>query len=294
MNKLLLSVLVITYNQENYIKQTLDSIISQKHDFPYEIVIGEDCSTDNTRNIIKEYELQYPDIIKPIYNEHNLGLLKNFFNTLSHCSGKYIMECAGDDYWLPGKVKKQISFMEKHKKFGLCYSKALKYEQIINKFSNTLNGIKRTSFNQLILNNSWPAVTVCYKNSLVNKYIKEINPISKNWLMEDYPMWLWFCMNTKIHFFNYPMAVYRIISGSISHFTDLSKQQKFENNVSEVRNFYINYYNKQNEYENYVNTDIFNNAWVNKDKQTMLTYWPKLTNIKWKLYIKYFLIKILY
>ncbi len=111
MNNIMFSVCVITYNQEQYIVQTLDSIMNQKHNYSYEIVIGEDCSTDNTKKVLLDYVEKYPGIIKPIFNNPNKGLLKNYYNTLSNCKGKYIMECAGDDYWLPGKVEKQIAFI---------------------------------------------------------------------------------------------------------------------------------------------------------------------------------------
>ena len=129
MNTPLLSIAIITYNQEKYISQTLDSVLQQEHEYSYEIVIGEDCSSDGTRKIIEDYVEKYPDIIKPLYNIPNKGLIANYFNVLNHCSGKYIMECAGDDYWLPGKVQYQIDYMEKHPDIGMCYSKAKIFDE---------------------------------------------------------------------------------------------------------------------------------------------------------------------
>ena len=80
MSNLQLSVCIITYNQEKYLPQALDSILNQEHNYSYEIIVGEDCSTDNTRKVLEDYATKYPDIIKPIYNNHNLGLLKNYYN----------------------------------------------------------------------------------------------------------------------------------------------------------------------------------------------------------------------
>ena len=134
MNDLMFSILVITYNQEKYIAKTLDSILSQEHDYKYEIVIGEDCSSDGTRAIIEAYANKYPLIIKPIYNNPNLGLIKNYFNTLAQCTGKYIMECAGDDWWLPGKVSFQIDYMEKHPDVGMCYGRAKRFIESKRKY----------------------------------------------------------------------------------------------------------------------------------------------------------------
>lgn len=108
MTNKMFSVAIITYNQEKYISQTLDSILNQEHDYSYEIVIGEDCSTDNTKKVIEEYVQKYPQIIKPLYNVKNKGIINNYYNVIEHCSGKYIMECAGDDYWLPGKMPENL------------------------------------------------------------------------------------------------------------------------------------------------------------------------------------------
>ncbi|MEE1211697.1 MAG: glycosyltransferase [Treponema sp.] len=104
-DELIFSVVVIAYNQEKYIEKTLDSILSQEHSYSYEIIIGDDCSSDKTPQIIEEYRKSYPSIVKPIYNSKNLGAMNNYYNTISKVKGKYIMICGGDDYWLPLKVE---------------------------------------------------------------------------------------------------------------------------------------------------------------------------------------------
>ena len=193
MQEIMFSVAVITYNQEQYISQTLDSILNQQHDYKYEIVIGEDCSTDNTKKIIEEYVEKYPDIIKPLYNNPNKGLINNYFNVINHCQGKYIMECAGDDYWLPGKVKSQIEFMENNPEIGMCYTKAKFWNENNQKYEKKFFGSDIESFNKLLTTgNKVPALSVCLRKNLVEQYVNEIKPQEKNWLMEDYPMWLWF------------------------------------------------------------------------------------------------------
>jgi glycosyltransferase involved in cell wall biosynthesis len=121
-NEILVSVAVITYNQESFIKQTLDGIIFQKCNFEFEIVIGEDCSTDSTATICKEYAKTYPEKIKILEREKNLGFIANYNDTLSKCSGKYIAQCAGDDYWTdPFKLQKQVDFLENNPAYGLCF-----------------------------------------------------------------------------------------------------------------------------------------------------------------------------
>ncbi len=111
----MISVVVTTYNQENTIARTLDSILSQKCHLPIEIVIGEDCSTDNTRAICQTYADKYPVIIRLLANEQNKGIVDNYFDSLLQCRGRYIADCAGDDFWIDTeKLEKEVRVMEAH------------------------------------------------------------------------------------------------------------------------------------------------------------------------------------
>ncbi len=115
-----LSVFVVTYNQEKYIRQCLDSILMQEVDFDYEVVIGEDHGTDDTRAICEEYAEKYPKVrLLPL--TENLGIVKNWKRVLSECTGEFVAMCEGDDYWMdPRKLQKQVSFLESHKEFSIC------------------------------------------------------------------------------------------------------------------------------------------------------------------------------
>ena len=262
MQEIMFSVVVITYNQEEYIAQTLDSILNQEHDYRYEIVIGEDCSTDNTKKIIEEYVSQYPEIIKPLYNNPNKGLINNYFNVINHCQGKYIMECAGDDYWLPGKVKTQIEYMENHPDVGMCYGKAKFWSENKQKYEKKLFGSDIECFEKLLTTgNKVPALTVCLRKKLVERYVNEIQPQEKNWLMEDYPMWLWFSHECKVKFFNEVTAVYRALENSASHSVDVEKQFRFEKNTEEIKEFYSKIYSIR--YEAFADEIIYFRLYVN-------------------------------
>ena len=107
------SVFMITYNHEKYIAEALDSILMQKTDFDFDIVIGEDCSTDATRRIVLEYSRKYPDKIKLLLHNVNVGFISNMMYVLEACTGKYVAMCEGDDYWTdPFKLQKQVDFLE--------------------------------------------------------------------------------------------------------------------------------------------------------------------------------------
>lgn len=116
------SVLLLAYNLEAYIAQALESILMQQVDAPYEIVIGEDCSTDRTRAIIASYARRYPRKIRPIFRPHNVGMNQNFALTLKACRGKYVALLDGDDYWTsPQKLQRQLEFLEENPHCSVCF-----------------------------------------------------------------------------------------------------------------------------------------------------------------------------
>jgi glycosyltransferase involved in cell wall biosynthesis len=119
----LVSVFMITYNHEKYIAQALNSVLMQKTSFDYEIVIGDDCSTDSTQKIIKDYVTKHPNKIKPIFQTVNVGAMRNAYEfTLPECKGKYIATLEGDDYWTdPDKLQKQVDFLESNENYSVCF-----------------------------------------------------------------------------------------------------------------------------------------------------------------------------
>jgi glycosyltransferase involved in cell wall biosynthesis len=119
----LVSARIITYNQAPYIARTIDGVLQQKTNFPVELVIGEDCSTDGTKEIVEEYQKNYSDRIRIITSEANVGMRTNGLRSGNACRGKYIAFCDGDDYWHdPDKLQRQVDYLENHPDCGLVYS----------------------------------------------------------------------------------------------------------------------------------------------------------------------------
>jgi glucosyltransferase len=125
------SVIVLTYNQEGTIRRTLDSILSQQCNFPFEIVIGDDASSDNTLSICREYEAKYPNIIRIIANTVNKGVIRNYFDCILDAKGKYIADCAGDDYWVCNtKLQQQYDILENEPNITVVHTDWM-YENVV-------------------------------------------------------------------------------------------------------------------------------------------------------------------
>ncbi|MFJ5717807.1 glycosyltransferase [Neobacillus sp. NPDC093127] len=127
------SIAVITYNHEQYIRKAIESILSQNVNFEYEIVIGDDCSPDSTQKILLEYKKMYPNKFKMILRERNIGATKNLYDVVMNCKGQYIAQLEGDDYWTDQlKLQKQVDFLEENKEY-ICTSHYCRYVDINGK-----------------------------------------------------------------------------------------------------------------------------------------------------------------
>lgn len=152
MQEPLVSVHMITYNHAPYIAKAIEGVLSQKTQFPFELVIGEDCSFDGTREIVFDYAHRYPEIIRVITSEQNVGMKKNVYRTSKACRGKYIAYCEGDDYWQrPDKLQLQADYLESHPDYGLVYSDHDRYfeknEKVIKQFYHTINSVPPQNLN---------------------------------------------------------------------------------------------------------------------------------------------------
>lgn len=124
LNNIEVSVICLAYNHEKYIRSALQGFVEQITNFEYEVLIHDDASTDQTADIIKEFEEKYPDIIKPIYqkeNQHSQGIKILSTHLLPKVQGKYIAYCEGDDFWTdPHKLQRQYDILEKNQECSLC------------------------------------------------------------------------------------------------------------------------------------------------------------------------------
>ena len=118
------SVAMNAYNCEHFVAQAIESVLMQETTFVVELVIGEDCSTDSTRRIVRAYGAKYPNVIRVLLPKKNLGISRNYEAVWHACGGKYIAWLDGDDYWrTPQKLEKQVTFMEANRHFSMCGTK---------------------------------------------------------------------------------------------------------------------------------------------------------------------------
>jgi glycosyltransferase involved in cell wall biosynthesis len=210
------SVCCITYNHEPYISQAIEGFLMQKTNFPIEIIIHDDASTDKTAEIIRKYVKVYPDIIKPLFqteNQYSKGVKPNLTYNFPRAKGKYIALCEGDDYWIdPYKLQKQVDFMEANEDFSLCFTNC----KLLDLKGNITKGIylekqSEKEFTHLDMPVFAPAQTMLFRNKYINSIPKSfLNAPGGDAYLE---VWLSKCGKIKYHNFN--SAVYRITNQGV-------------------------------------------------------------------------------
>ncbi len=128
---IVVTVKMLAYNHEKYIARAIESIVSQKTHYKFELLIGEDCSQDRTREIVRHYASLYPDIIRPLYYRENVGCSRNGYYLFQRARGKYLMWCEGDDYWCDDlRIQKDVEFLEKHLEYvGIAHKNCIVDEE---------------------------------------------------------------------------------------------------------------------------------------------------------------------
>ena len=128
------SVCVVTYNQKEYIRECLQSIVDQETDFNFEVIVADDFSTDGTRDIVREFAKNYPRIVKPIFHKSNIGPFKNFLFVHEQATGEYVAHIDGDDFMLPSKLSIQVEELDKNQDCTVCVHEVRRFDQRNNQY----------------------------------------------------------------------------------------------------------------------------------------------------------------
>lgn len=217
-----LSVLMITYNHERFIAQAIESVLAQKTSFDWELVIGEDCSTDNTRAIVEEYASRYPGKIRPLFRERNLGVMPNFVDTYAQCRGEYIAFLEGDDWWTDDrKLLKQIEAMDAHLSWTFSFHQvqaAVEGETELPGHYQLNSGIYPSDLgkteidvDELLLRNPVQTCSLIVRRSAM--------PVAPEWLtalsLGDWPICILLAARGQGGFVRENMACYRMHGGGV-------------------------------------------------------------------------------
>ena len=168
----ILSIVVITYNHEKYIRKCLDSILMQDVDFSFEIIVSDDCSTDQTAQIITEYQDKYPDIIKPNLRSINVGATKNQYDCFLRCTGNYIAILDGDDFWTDKqKLKIQTDFLKNNETFIACTQRYSVVDENNNVTQENFYGLGRPESGEYTINDFQKYIYYGHPGTLVFKNI---------------------------------------------------------------------------------------------------------------------------
>jgi glycosyltransferase involved in cell wall biosynthesis len=222
---LMISVGVMGYNQEKYVRQAMDSVLAQQCSYPFEIVISDDASLDNTRAILEEYQQKHPGIIRLLPRAPNKGVLRNYADVVKECKGKYIAFCHCDDYWHdPLKLQKQVDFMEQNPGYGLVHTDADFYLEkssstIYSYHSKTHPDMPEGDVFEALLASRFSVVTptALYTKDAMDKYVDFDEFEKAGFLYEDLPTWLALSKHVKVKFLKGSTSTYRVIDNSHSH-----------------------------------------------------------------------------
>jgi glycosyltransferase involved in cell wall biosynthesis len=217
------SVHMLAYNHERYIAQALDSALAQKTNFDFEIVVGEDCSPDSTRRIVEDYASRYPNRVRLVLHESNVGMHRNLVDTLKACSGQYVAFMEGDDFWTSeDKLQRQVDFLDHNPDFVTCSHPV----RVINS-----NG------QQLYITKSDPRQNVSLRQVIEYRYPlptcgvmirKGMLSVLPPWFYKvhncDYAIQLLLARHGSVHYMADVMGTYRKHSGGVSASTSLEYQ----------------------------------------------------------------------
>lgn len=250
-NRPLVSVLMLTYKHDQFICQAITSVLDQKCDFEFELIVADDSSPDNTEAIVASVIQSHPKGHCVKYNRHkrNIGMQRNADFVLKAAKGKYVAICEGDDYWSDVlKLQMQVNFLERNSEYGLVHHEADYLYHQENKLIQNYHRSKKIIvssglvFNELLKHNNIFTLTVVFRRDLIERYFSINENVRYSFLMSDYVMWLQFSQHCQFHYIDKSMAVYRVLPYSASNSDSMTKKIFFLKSYCRIKDYFINEY----------------------------------------------------
>jgi glycosyltransferase involved in cell wall biosynthesis len=204
------SVAMVTYNHERFVAQAVESVLMQETAFPYELVIGEDCSSDRTREIVSDFHRRDPSTIRLLLSDQNLGSMPNFLQTLRACQGQYIALLEGDDYWTdPRKLQAQVDFLASHPDCTICFHNVTELYDDGRRAPGlccAANQKQISTLTDLLAGNFIPTCSVMVRNRM----LAELPPWFAGLSFGDWPFNVLNAQHGDIGYLNEVMGTYRV------------------------------------------------------------------------------------
>jgi len=223
----IVSVIIPSYNRASTVSQAIDSILNQKCNFNFEIVIGDDCSTDNAREVLLEFQKKYPQRIVLLFHEQNIGLGANWASCVKLCRGKYVANCDNDDYWHnTEKLQLQVDFMESHVEYGVCHTDFRKHNRETNQITEVVvsDDIIEIPLQKAIFSGKFKYcnATMMYRKELIDRYIDLDDYIHFQFTLQDWNTWIILSHYTNFYCLPVSTATFGIETTSITRTQEYS------------------------------------------------------------------------
>jgi len=222
-SSLKVSVCMITYGHEKYIRQAIEGVLMQECDFEVELIISNDCSPDMTDKVVQDILKNHPkkSSIKYFKHEINLGIMPNLFFSLEQCTGKYVAMCEGDDYWITtDKLKKQVDILEKNEDGGVVYSNAKQYIEKMGQFLEFPAKVIKNEdqiIPEMLKSKFIEFASTVFRKKILDQVIVTLRDELKGKVIGDTRILLETIHISKLYYLNEITSVYRILEGSASH-----------------------------------------------------------------------------
>jgi len=272
----LVSVIIPSYNRANTVSQTIDSIVSQQCVFDFEIIIGDDCSMDNAREVLLAYQKKYSEKIKLLFHEENIGLGANWATCVRECCGKYIANCDNDDFWHnPQKLQLQVDFLEQYPQYGLCHTDYRKFNRItgeIKEYKCRNISVGGETQQQSVMRGHFVCcnASVMYHRNVLLQCVNLDDYIKYRFTLQDWNTWMLLAPFAEFGCLHISTATFGVENHSITRPESIEILEKRFQKEKECYKYICDRFSKdfpyiEKEYDDYANVNCLNLSYKKLD-----------------------------
>lgn len=284
----MVSIVIPSYNRDSTVGQTIDSILFQQCNFSLELIIGDDCSTDNARLVLLDYQRRYPDKISLIFHEKNIGLGANWATCVKAAKGNYICNCDNDDYWHnPEKLQLQVDFMESHPDENVLITNHRNHNRKTGVITEELAYIDRTMpLQQAIFKGHvrFCNATLMYRTEFLKNHLNLDDFIKYQFTLQDWNTWIILSAYTNFSIFPVSTATFGIETESITRPKTYESIINRFKNEKECYKYVCNLFPNdlpfdEKGYDSYVFSILINHAFKNLDFSSAQKFAIEMKNL---------------